>query len=139
VEIDDIWSTRISEIHCDASDFGYGSTTGLWGLWKKEEKQWIIAMKELETVRRLICSIPAGSRYRIRVDNMVAFWALRRGRSFCWELNNLVRRIGGDAFARNLQLDVEWIASEDNQADWISRRWNRPLDPGERNSSLPPQ
>ncbi len=126
MDLEDVWKTRIKDIHTDASGYGYGSSDGLWGLWEAEEKDWNIAIKEMEAVRRELCRLESNSRTRIGVDNTVVFWSLKRGRSFCWELNNLVRRIGGDARARNLDLDFYWVASEQNRADWISRQWSRP-------------
>ena len=62
---------------------------------------------------------------KIKCDNQAVFWILKRGRSFCWELNNLVRRIGGDLHSRGIWLEVDWIKSEDNLADGISRSWNK--------------
>jgi hypothetical protein len=131
ISFEDVWKTRIKDIHVDASGFGYGSTNGLWGLWKEEELDWIIAVKELESLRRQVCRLSVGARVRIATDNQVVFWSMKRGRSFCWEINNLLRRIGGDMMARNLDVEVFWVPSEENQADWISRCWSRPcLDTG---------
>ncbi|MHB1800000.1 MAG: ribonuclease H family protein, partial [Vulcanimicrobiaceae bacterium] len=108
-------------IDCDASGYGYGSTSGVWGLWKDEEMDWNIAVKEMEAVRRTVGKIDNGGSVTIRCDNQAVYWSLVRGRSFCLELNNLVRRIGGDVMARNLDINFVWIPSEENGADWISR------------------
>jgi hypothetical protein len=80
----------------------------------------------METVRRQICRMEPESKTRIGVDNMVVYWCLKRGRSFCWELNEQVRRIGGDANARKLELEFMWVPTEKNKADWVSRQWKRP-------------
>ena len=123
---DDVWHTRVQEIHTDASGYGYGSTEGLWGLWEAEERDWIIAIKEMEAVRRQLCKMKPGTKARIGVDNTVVYWTLKRGRSFSWDLNNLIRRIGGDVKARHLEIDFEWIPTEENRADWVSRCKTRP-------------
>jgi hypothetical protein len=86
----------------------------------------MIAIKELEAVRRTIGRVENGTRVRIGCDNTVAYWTLKKGRSFCLELNNLIKRIGGDVHARKIDVDFYWLKSEDNMADWISRSWKRP-------------
>jgi hypothetical protein len=117
--------SRARDIHCDASGFAFGNTDGLWGLWKAEERDWPIMVKEMEALRRTVCMAEKGSKLNIKCDNQAVYWSLKRGRSFCWDLNNLVRRIGGDVFARKIDLDVEWIGTEDNLADGVSRAWSR--------------
>jgi hypothetical protein len=126
MELEDVWKTTTTNIHSDACDYGYGATNGLWGLWNGEEVNWMIAIKELEAVRRTIGRVENGTRVRIGCDNTVAYWTLKKGRSFCLELNNLIKRIGGDVHARKIDVDFYWLKSEDNMADWISRSWERP-------------
>lgn len=126
VNLEDVWRTRVSEFHTDASGYAYGSSNGLWGLWKAEELNWNIAVKEMEALRRGICRMRNGETARIGVDNMAVYWCLKRGRAFCWELNDLLRRIGGDINSRGLNLDFYWVPSEENLADRASRSWTRP-------------
>jgi hypothetical protein len=116
---------RARDIHCDASGFAFGNTDGLWGLWKAEERNWHIMVKEMEALRRTVCMSKHGSKLSIKCDNQAVYWSLKRGRSFCWDLNDLVRRIGGDVFARKIDLNVEWIGTKSNLADGISRAWSR--------------
>lgn len=123
LRLEEVAQSRIANFHSDASGYAYGSTNGVWGLWKIEEQFWNIAVKELEAVRRLVCSLPKGTKAKIGCDNMAAFWVLKRGRAFSWDLNNLVRRLGGDVFARGLDLEFYWVASKDNLADGPSRAW----------------
>lgn len=132
--LDDVWKTRIKEFHTDASGYAYGSSDGLWGLWKIEELNWNIAIKEMEALRRAISRLTRGDKARIGVDNQAVFWCLKRGRSFSWELNDLLRRIGGDMNARKLELDFYWVPSEENLADAASRSWTRPDAPAQRSS-----
>ncbi|MHB1800021.1 MAG: ribonuclease H family protein, partial [Vulcanimicrobiaceae bacterium] len=113
-------------IDCDASDYGFGATNGLWGLWKLEELNWNIAVKEMESLRRTVGRLDFGQSVTLRCDNQAVYWCMLRGRSFCWELNSLVRRIGGDAMARELDIKVIWIPTWQNEADGISRSWSRP-------------
>ena len=126
LNIEDVWKVRIKDFHTDASGFGYGSSNGLWGLWKAEEMDWIIAVKEMEAVRRAIGRLEPGEKVRIGVDNTAVYWSLKRGRSFSWDLNNLVRRIGGDVNKRKLQVDFYWVPTEENRADEASRSRTRP-------------
>ena len=121
----EVWSSRIKDIHVDASSYGYGSDNGLWGLWKAEEKGWNIALKEMEVLRRQVSKLPNGSKIWIGTDNSVVFWSWRRGRSFCWDINNLIRRIGGDIHARDLDVEVYWVPTWANRADEASRSWRR--------------
>lgn len=126
VEMDSVWKIKHEMIFADSSDFAFGSSNGLWGRWKEDEMDWIIAIKELETIRRLVCSLDNDAHYTIYCDNSVVFWSLMRGRSFSKDINTLVKRIGGDAFKRGLKLRIRWVPSEDNKADWISRSVKRP-------------
>lgn len=127
VEIDDVWRVRHNMVFTDSSDFAFGATNGMWGRWVHDEVDWNIAIKELESVRRLICTLNNGTRCTVYCDNSVAFWSLIKGRSFSLDINELIKRIGGDAFKRNLHLRFRWVPSEDNVADWISRSGTRPI------------
>jgi hypothetical protein len=80
----------------------------------------------MEAVRRQVSKLEKGAKVRIGVDNTAVYWSLKRGKSFSWELNSLVRQIGGDATIRNLELDFVWMLSETNRADWVSRCWTKP-------------
>ena len=125
LRIKEVAESAFEHFHTDASGFAYGATNGLWGLWKEEEKDWNIAIKELEALRRLVCSVPRNSRLKVGCDNMAVYWVLWRGRAFSWDLNNLIRRLGGDVFARNLDLEVYWVPTKLNRADGVSRAWSR--------------
>jgi hypothetical protein len=94
-------------------------------MWNAEETQWHIGIKELETVRRAIGRMKPGTKALVSVDNTCAYWSLMRGRAFSWDLNDIVRRIGGDVKARGLGLSFRWVSTTNNLADSISRATSR--------------
>ena len=124
-ELGELARGGMKEIFVDASGYAYGATNAVWGLWNEEEFNWNIAVKEIEALRRAVTKLPSNSSWTVWTDNKAVFWSMKRGRAFCWELNDAVRTDRGDMNARGLRLDVRWVRSEDNPADWISRERTR--------------
>ena len=109
-------------VYTDASTYAFGSTTGLWGRWNETELCWTIALKEMEAVVRQVKLLEFGTTVLIRVDNTVVFYSLSKGRSFNAELNKRVRKVGAIVTKNCLEISFEWVPSEENLADEISRR-----------------
>lgn len=122
----DVTRELTATVFVDACNYGYGASTGLWGLWSQKELNWNIAIKEMDALRRTIDSLKRCEVVHFKVDNLVVFWCMVKGRSSCLDLNNLVKRIGGTVKTKRLTVTFEWIRSEDNMADWISRAMEDP-------------
>lgn len=122
LELDDHWIGVECNLETDASTLAYGSTTGMWGLWTREELEWTIAEKEMETVVRQMDRLEANQTILLAVDNTAVFYSLMRGRSFNAELNKKIRRIGAMAASKRIKINFVWVCSRHNQADEISQR-----------------
>ena len=96
-------SGRMMDIQVvDSGNFASGNINNLCRNWNfSKEINWNFAIKKLENLRRTVCSTNENSRIRINCDDLQVFWTMQRGSSFCLELNNLVKRIGGDLKSRN--------------------------------------
>ena len=103
-------SGRMMDIQVvDSGNFASGNINNLCRNWNfSKEINWNFAIKKLENLSRTVCSANENSRIRINCDDLQVFWTMQRGRSFCLELNNLVKRIGGDLKSRKIKLQLDW-------------------------------
>lgn len=115
----------------DASGYGWGAT--IQGLvlkqmsdyWSNEEKEWDIAVKEATAIDRLLCAcedLLRNTRVDASVDSRVVIdaWNAQGGRSS--PLNTALKRLFHTTLRLNVVLKLSFVASEDNPADFPSRR-----------------
>ena len=112
------------EVFFDSSDGGYGNVIN--GIpssfqWTEEESRLHINQKELLTLVRCLENEPLHGVVRVYGDNIVANSYARVGGTCSLALLKLSKRIYEVCHAKNINLQVSWIQSSDNVADFASR------------------
>ena len=128
-----IWRPRTTAVmYTDASDYGWGGRIELGeetyharGLWSPGESLTHITLKELTAITRTLQAHPqrlAGHRVRLFCDNQSVVGAVRNTSSRSQALMAALKDLFGILDKDNIDLQIEYIRSEDNShADELSR------------------
>ena len=97
------------------------SGTQVQEFWREEIHQHI-NWKELKAAIATVKSLAKpGNHIQLTVDNTVAFTYLAKGGGRMEHLNNLVRPFFQWCITHKLQLSLQWVPSEEQKADHLSR------------------
>ena len=116
----------------DASNSGWGGTiyfdphkpTSVSAPWSREDRATSIKIREALALRNTLHVLSAqvqNARVDCYVDNQALVHVWQNGSSRSWELNHVLKEIFDITLNANLYLQLHYIPSADNPADYPSR------------------